>query len=231
MTLGLDSWDSASPTDTLMKLGYFDPKGMLANVRFVLKIQWQPLPLWDELFAKTGIPVTPWTIFPSREFPLEAFQYDPTAKHIYTGAINGVMRYGRTDYRNMAQKHQDFYVSIGSKDDTMDEYLNILRACRWGISLCGKRGTDGKNRREIEYVSCGMPLALNYCPHYPFPFFPERDFILLKSPDDLLRLRDTDPAPFAEASRQVYRDHWSPVGMSRTLIQLVDQYCPLLARR
>lgn len=223
--VAIDAWDTDDPSATAYKEGHFNPGGCLGDVRLVLKIQWQPAQVWSDFMRDTMIPIVPWTIFPSREFPLGAFQYDPTAKHIYTGAITGVMRYGRGPFRDAVVNEQDFYARLGSKDDPIESFVNICRTCRWGISLKGKRGTDGKNRREIEFASCGMPLALNYEPHYPFQFEAGRDFVLLKEPADLLKLRTIDPKPFAKRAADIYRDYWSPRGMARLAVDLVREHC------
>jgi len=219
--VALDTWDTNSPTDSAFLNGHFQPGAALGDVRVVLKIQWQPDRFWKAFTNEIMIPVLPWTVFPSREFPLGAFAYDARANHVYTGSITGVMRYGRGPFRDLVADEPDFYARLGSKDDSIAEYVNILRTCRWGISLKGKRGTDGKNRREVEFASCGMPLALNYEPHYPFPFEAGQDYVLLKEPTDLLTLREIDPHPFAVASREVYEQFFSPAGMARLMLDLV----------
>lgn len=225
LLIGIDTWDTNSPTETAWREGFFDAGEVLSAMALVLKIQHEPLPLWDEFTAATQIPINAWTIFPTREYPLEFFRYDPNANHIYIGTLTGADRYGRTDFKNTARERHDFYALEGGQKDSLDEYLNIVKSCRWGISLRGKRGTDGKNRREIEFASCGIPLALNYQPHYPFPFEPGKHYIYLRDAGDLAKLRDIDPQPYAEASWSVYQNYWSVRGMARLFVTLVEKHC------
>lgn len=224
--IALSTWDTNSPVVEAERAGHFMCGHLFGSVRLLLHIQWRPDdPYWGYFEKVAQIPVSAWTIFPSREFPLEVFRYEPGAQHIYQATLTGADRFGRGAYRDVARKHQDFYVKVGSEKDDMSEYLNILRTCRWGVSLGGRRNTDKKNRREIEFASCGMPLALNYQPHYPFPFEPGKHYVYMEEPEDLLRLREIDPRPFAAAADQVYRERWCDVGMAGTLLNLIDLRC------
>ena len=222
VAVAIDSWDTDSPSDAAFKAGHFDCGAALGDVRVLLKIQWQPRPLWDEFESTTGIRVYPWTIFPTQEFQLGAFQYDPDAQHIYTATATGADRFGRGEFKEAARAAGDFYAKDGGKKDTLEEYMNVIKSCRWGVSLRGKRGTDGKNRREIEFASCGMPLALNYQPHYPFAFEAGKHYVYMETAEDMIALRDIDPRPFADASREIYESYWSAKGMARLFIDLVQ---------
>ena len=96
------------------------------------------------------------------------------------------------------------------------EYLDILPQTTWSLSLQGISGahTDGKNRREPECFSCGMPMALNYKPYYPFPFEANKHYVYLEKPEDIVKLNDIDPQPYADASTELYNQYFSVKGAS-----------------
>ena len=212
--VGLDTWDTAEPSSILWQ------REMLRDLDLLVKIQWRDDTIWTYM-EKGGLRVRPWTVFPSREFTLGFFQYDSTQRHRVMGLISGANRFGRCAYADWTARNPDFTSILGQKIP-MDRYLRLVRGCRWGVSLKGRRGTDGKNRREAEFASCGMPLALNYAPSYPFDFRPGRDFWLLSGPEDLITLRNLDPAPFAARSKYHWNEHFSAVGSAKTLLKLVE---------
>ena len=245
--IGADAWDTQSPTSAMHQRGLFNhrspfgggglnretgghvsrkhPEDILndCRIKMIAKIQWRPDPFWDEMTRDTGIPVVPWTIFPTREFNLSCFDYDPDKSHQWVGTLTGARRFGRQAFCDAAAAQGGFYLKDGGEKDDLVQYVETLKECRWGISLGGKRDTDKKNRREIEFASCGMPLAINYSPHYCWPFRAGKEYVLLETPDDLKKLKDIDPAPFAEASKRIFGDHLSPRGMAATLLQLLSR--------
>jgi hypothetical protein len=105
----------------------------------------------------------------------------------------------------------------------MDEFLEDLKKCKWGLCPKGKiyNGMDCKNRREVEYSSLGYPLVLNYKPVYPFEFEPMKQYVYIKDFTNLELLDEIDPRPFAEQSKNVYANHFSPNGLSRTLMDVI----------
>lgn len=222
----LDTWDTDSPTVNCWKAGYFSPGGMFADAALVLKIQWEPKPIWQQFTEETGKTITPWTMFPSREFPLEWFRWQAHGPHLYLATLTGAERFGRGAFKDIAQHWPNIYSKPRGQKDPIADYLRILETCKWGVSLVGKRGTQNKNRREVEFASCGMPLALNYIPSYPFPFQPGTHFVFLKEPRDLSRLATMDPRPFAERSIALWRDHFCPVAMADKLLTLLDGMKP-----
>lgn len=213
--IAVDTWDTRSPSDQYEE----DFRtGDLSDIKLLIKIQWYPCAYW----GRFPVTVKPWTIFPAAEFPLEYFQWR-FIPHELLGLITGRNdRFRRKEWVDWATKDGRFYTDAGyRKTLPYPQYLEKLKTCRWGVSLRGKhRNHDGKNRRECEFSSCGMPLAMNYVPHYPFPMEPGKDFYLLKDPESLDELEGLDPREFAEASQRLYRDHFSPSGMARTLVSL-----------
>ena len=222
--IAVDTWDTKAPASKAFEDGLFDRGEPLAGVKLLLKLQkWSGDDgYWDDFTWATDIPVRPWCIMPSQEWKLGCFRWQAEG-HTYTGCISGVMRYGRGEYFEEAQRHPDFLTFGDHKVPFFETYLRAMQKVKFGISLHGRRNSDGKNRREIEFASCGMPLALNYQPTYPWPMTPGEDYVLLTGADDLLKLRDIDPAPYAAAADRLYQTYWSPRGMARVLVELVDE--------
>lgn len=219
--IGLDTWDTLSPTAHYHGNGFF--KDILKDVKMVIKIQYQPNRYWNEFTKDTGIPVSSWTVMPTRDFPLESFQWE-NKKHKWISTVTGKNnRFGRQPWSMWCEKQDDFY-SSGEYlvNDKLDSYIDRLKECKWGMILKGKRGAE-KNRRECEFTSCGIPLALNYDPYYPFDIKPGVHYVRLNNPEDLATLRDINPEPFAKASRQLYFDHFSSYGMAKTLIKITGK--------
>lgn len=226
----LDTWDSGNPTEQYWCEGFFDPRGPLFAVRLILKIQAPRGYAWPE-YTRHRIKVVPWPIMNSRPFPLGYFAYNPDGPHDHQWAITGRNhRYGRQPYVAYARAlkaagrtdifcpdYRYFTVSPAA-------YAELLRSCRWGLILRGKPVLDGKNMREPEMLSCGMPLVLNYQPHYLFPFEPDRHYVYIERPEDLTeKLPGCDHREYAERSREVWRDHYCPAAVSRKLIELVEE--------
>lgn len=222
VTIGLDTWDTWSPTSNFYESGFFEKE--LKHVDLILKIQYYDCKFWDKFQNDTKIKVKPWTVMPTKDFPLGSFKWE-NKKHKWIGTVTGKNnRFGRQPWSEWCEKQTDFY-SSGSYlvNDTMEDYINRLKECKWGIILKGKnKNHDGKNRRECEFSSCGMPLALTYKPTYCFDMIPDHHYVLLNKPDDLEKLRYLDPEPYALAASQLYYDHFSAYGASKTLISIVE---------
>ncbi len=222
--IGIDTWDTWDPTCHYLNSGLFSD--VLKDIKIIFKIQYYKCDFWDKVVpSKTGIKVLPWTVMPTYHFELEKIKWE-NKKHKYIGSITGRNnRFGRKAWVDEAKKHADFYTKTDYvSTDVQDDFYQILSDCKWGVILKGKqRDHDGKNRREVEFSSLGMPLAMTYVPTYPFEMIPNKHFALINSPSDLIKLRDIDPVPFAEASKFLYDNYFSPVGMSNLLIKLVKE--------
>jgi len=220
--VGLDTWDTLSPSAHFHGHGFF--KDTYKDIKLLIKIQYHPCKFWDEFTKDTGIPVTAWTVMPTKDFQLEYFKWEDK-NHKWHGTVTGKNnRFGRQPWVDWCESQDDFYSSGAYLvNDTLDSYLDRLKECKWGIILKGKKGAE-KNRRECEFSSCGIPLALNYDPFYPFPMKAGVHYVKLEKPEDMAKLRDIDPKPYAQASRQLYFDHFSPYGMAKTLINLVERH-------
>lgn len=222
--IGLDTWDTYAPTSSYLDAGFFN-SGIYRDLDLIVKIQYYNCTYWGDFIKNTKIPVKPWIVMPTRDFPLRCFQWE-NKKHKWITTVTGKnCRFGRQPWTDWCSNNQDFYYS-GSYivNNTLEDYISILKNCKWGMILKGKqRRHDGKNRRECEFTSCGIPLAMNYKPTYLFEMEPNKQFILINKPEDLAKLRDINPEPFAQASRQLYYDHFSDYGAAKTLIKIVEQ--------
>lgn len=239
---GLDTWDDNNPSalyynaKCFSPTGYVMPEGSPAgakgdgngggpfkDVKIIFKIQYLNNSFWPAFTKETGIKVTPWTVMPSRVFPMEFFKWSDRQHKYLVSTTGRNCRFGRTPWVEHCKKRGDCYVPeqhINHKDD-MEFYKQILQDVRWGLVLRGLPRSDGKNRRESEFGSCGIPLILNYKPTYPFEFEAGKQFLYMTKPEELDTLKDIDPRPYSEAITQVYHDHFSPIGMSLTLMDLI----------
>ena len=220
--IGIDTWDTWSPTCHYEE--YF--KNIYKDIKIIFKIQYYKCEYWDKTFPeKTGIKVLPWTVMPTYHFELEKIKWQ-NKNHKYTGSITGRNnRFGRQPWVDEAKKYTDFYTKTDYiSTDQQNDFMNILSECKWGLILKGKqRNHDGKNRREVEFTSLNIPLAMNYIPTYPFEMKPGTHFYKMEKPSDILKLREINPLPFVEASKYLYNNYFSPIGMSKLLIKLVEQ--------
>lgn len=224
--VGCDTWDTTDPLGVYARSGYFKkPDGPAAHLDLIIKIQSLHNDAhWNKVSSEIGVPIKPWTIFPSSFFPLGFFKWQFKESFKYTCSLTGKNnRFGRRPWVDWCTTQPDFYTKADYvSTDKLEVFEDVMKNCKWGISLSGRRGAF-KNRRECELASCGMPIAMNYEPSYAFEFKAGKHFVLLNKPEDLITLRDIDPRPFAEAATQIYNDHFSPVGMANHLIKMVSE--------
>jgi len=221
--IGLDTWDTYSPLCNYFDNGFFD--NIFKDIKLIIKIQYYDCTFYKGFTEKTGIKVSPWTVMPTKNFPLECFQWENKSHKWITTVTGKNNRFKRQPWTKFCEDHKDLFYSSGAYtvNDNTDSYIDRLKECKWGMILKGKtRNHDGKNRRECEFTSCGMPLALNYVPTYPFSFKPKDNFVLLEKPEDLLLLKDINPEPYSRASRDLYYSHFSTFGIAKTLLNILS---------
>jgi len=230
--LALDSWDGSQPT--YMLADWFKDHEFYSKTKIIFKIQYRSsvtIREFDEFTAKTGIPITNWTMFHSLTFPLEYFKWNKNKDHKYLTYISGKRRQDWMDLYQGSKEVATFdncgliRVPKGRAKIMADDFLEIVKDCKWGLSLKGKRigNLDCKNRREVEYSSAGMPLALNYIPEYPFPFEKDKHYVYIEKPEDLMKLKDIDPIPYAEAAWETYQKYFSAIGSSKLFVEIVNK--------
>ncbi|MFW6130913.1 MAG: hypothetical protein ACOC56_06980 [Atribacterota bacterium] len=189
---------------------------------FILQYTLKKKSLFSKIENKFGFKILPLTYGVDNQFPISLFKWSNKQKHDYlanaafTVAKN---RKHRAAWVRQAKRSNGFYTKF-IKDK--HEYARQLEKCSWGLSIRGAHETyDGKCYREAEFLSLGMPLALNYIPCYPFPFYPNWHYVYLSSPNDLSILKEIDPAPYAERSDILWKKYFSPQGVSSLLLNLV----------
>lgn len=224
VSIALDTWDDNAPTSLYHASHLFDKGACFADVKLILKIQYRDNPFITDFVKNTGIKVTPWTIFPSRVFKMGAFKWENKAHKYLVSTTGRNSRFGRIPWVEYCKKRGDCYVPeqhVNHKDEESIYYQTLADTC-FGLVLKGLPRSDGKNRRETEWASCSIPLILNYQPTYQFPFKASEHYIYMTKPEQLDTLKDINPQPYSDAITQVYNDYFSPVGMAKELIRLVD---------
>lgn len=213
----LDDWDTLSPTSLLLHNNI--SKFYLDNPTTILKIQYceSEQNNYDKIFNQLGIKILPFIMFSNNGSNLESFAWDKNSKHSYTFCLTGKCWRNRSAWFKFSEQYKtelNCFVQYHSKGErsTVEEntiFMELLKNTKWGLILKGK-GCGGKNRREVEFSSFGMPLVLNYKPIYPFSFIPNKDFLLIENYTDLFKLKDIDPEPFAQRSKEIYNNYFSP---------------------
>lgn len=222
ITVAIDANGGCGNIKSMYEDGLFD--SVLKDVKVIIKTQYKYNPFWEIFKQNTGIKVTPWIMWSTINFPLCSFSWAPT-NHKYlascAGGRNSNRRWGRPPYINYCKNDDRFH----SQRMLVNEYIEILKKCKWGLILQGgnKYNCDGKNTREIEYASCGMPLVLNYCPTYDFSFEPNKHFLYLEKPEDLEKLEYINPEPYAKASEELWHKYFKPESAVSYLMELIHE--------
>lgn len=164
-TIGVDTWDRRGPLDS----GH----PILDHADLILKIQHRPHPFWRMIEQRHTCRISSWTMFGYEGFPCESFQWRD-CKHNHLYCFSGSAKRPKRKWLTHMKERGMPVFGVQS----VEEYMPLLRETRWGVVLKGDSGPhcDGKNRREPAFASLGLPLALNYQPHYPFPMQANRDF-------------------------------------------------------
>ena len=184
---------------------------------------------YDEIERTQGVTILPWTYSPSgADYPVENFQWEnKDHKWLANSAFNfDKKRPYRLLWKKDLYERDDIYT--GESVD-IGVYLDMLKDTKWGLTLRGTMNNqekfehlqDGKCHREIEYMSFGMPLAYTYIPTYPFPFFPDEHYVLLRQPSEVHDLKDIDPAPFAQKSSETWEKYFSCNGVVQLLLDMI----------
>ena len=220
--IALDIWDLAGPTSEYIKLYMKDQS--IKRPDIIIKIQRsndEKTPLWKELSNISGIKIIPWIVNPNSLFPIGFSHWSSTNKYKYLCFKTGRMTRKRAKWMKILNSPE---TPCYTKRLPYEGYLDLVKNSTWGLILKGVAGqhTDGKNRREYEYASCGIPQALDYQPYYPFPHEPNKHYVYLEKPEDVIKLKDIDPAPYAQASSELYEKYFSPVSAANLLIKLCE---------
>lgn len=191
------------------------------DVRVIVKTQYKPCPFWN-LLRQKGFKIVSWIMWSTDNFPLECFKWhlkDFKYTASCAGGPNSNKRWGRPPYIKWCESQNDFH----TQRQKVNDFVEVLKQCKWGLILQGgnRYNCDGKNTREVEYASCGMPMVLNYIPNYEYEFEPDKHFLYLEHPDDLQKLRYLDPKPFAKKSLELWNNYLKPKSAGEYLIKLI----------
>lgn len=222
----IDVWDYSHPGITWLKGGGND-----IDIKLILKIQYNPLFAFNN---NRSIPIKPWTMFHfggqrwqerQPEFR-NRFLNRPKKHNIgFSGRAWGWRRKWIQKLSEIPHSYSNLYKRTppGNMDNYTDRFLT------WKSLLCiiGKRDrcTDGKNRREVEAASIGMPLFMNYKPAYLNPFKPDKHYIYINDPNNLPDLVDdllNDNEKYEALSNNLIKwwlDNASIFGVCKTFIQ------------
>lgn len=230
--IGIDTWDASHPASCIPQ--FYENDKFLQQLKLVLKIQYKHNDVFCEKVVeplnKIGIKIDNWIMFPSVNFPyiyFERFQWEYKPNYKYLFAITGKRRedwikhfrdknYAFTPRNPVKRNHEAGDFSV---------YMDVLKNCKWGLILAGKSGykMDTKNTREVEYSFCGIPLAMNYQPDYNFNFIPDKHYVYVKNIEDAEKLHNIDPKPYSEASKQIYKNYFSPIGATKLFIEIINK--------
>lgn len=223
ITIAFDANGGCYNIESMYNDGLF--KSVFKDVKFIVKTQYHPHKFWDKFQEDTGIKVVSWIMWCTLNFPLECFKWDPSRQFKYTascaGGPNSNRRWGRPPYIQWCKRDGSFH----EQRVHVSEFAKTIEECKWGLILQGgnKYNCDGKNTREIEFASCGIPMVLNYIPNYEYAFEPNKHFLYLEKPEDLARLKTEDPTPYARASSKLWNDYFKPKSAAKYLVDLISR--------
>lgn len=188
----LDTWDFRHPTACLL-----DRKDLLVDCRLILKIQRRVDYEWRD---RTDIPVLPWTMFHTAQMDWMTklpYRFDlcaSPAKRFRAGFSGRAWPVRRPWLDALSRLHAvdvqtwDGRERIGGNGaEGADVYVRRMATWEVSVVLQGKHdhATDGKNRREVECASLGIPMVLNYRPYYMDPLVPDMHYVFCPTPKDL----------------------------------------------
>lgn len=213
----IDDWDYGPPTNDILNRGidsYYSD-----NNTIILKIQYDinDINIYDQIYNKYNIKVVPFIMFANSRFEYEYFIWKSESDFKFLCCITGKAWRNRRNWIRMAQEQYSDIIYVNNSyvageqlsTSLMKEWSELIKFCRWGLILKGK-GLVGKNRREVEYSSCKIPMALNYTPKYHFDFEPNYHYIYLETPNDFKKLLDEDPQPYSDRAWEIYSKYYSP---------------------
>jgi len=236
----LDLWEYCSPTYTT---NAYD-----ANFDLIIKLQDKPLTrdivekwskrkgLLNQISAEERWEYTqkiiPWTFFPSRLMlkfvgQEESLQQSPVDK---LGFFCGkAWRYRK----NMMQKIKDAGMEVTkSKQEHRftrplndKDYLKRMQTSKYGIILKGKASyyTEGKNRREIDYMMLKKPLLMNYKPYYYNPLVEGEHYIYIDEKTDYNNLENLyNIKEIANNGYEWYKNNASKYGAAKVFLQIMN---------
>lgn len=179
---------------------------------------------WEQREKDLNISFLPFPMYPDSSFKFER-NFPSSMSKIYTGFLSGRVKWDRPTWHTVAKK----IPQISCLKLTHSQYLEVLSQTTWGIILAGSfdKVTDPKNRREAEFSSRGLPLALNYKPYYLFPFNEGDHYYYLSSPEslhDLVEMSSEKVKHYSRQSQLVWENYFSPRGIATYFKKIVEEF-------
>lgn len=236
----LDFWEYATPTHTEAianhkldliiklqhrKISFGDYRNFCKRKNLLQTIDGEKL---ESFFNK----IVPWTFFPSRMFePLinEDIQFSelPTTNLCFFCGKHWKSRHKMKD--SLDRQNIEYTPTIqneSEKEYTDEEYIQKMRSSKYGIVFHGRLSpiTEGKNRREVDYLFLKKPLLLNYKPYYFNNFENGKHYIYIDEHTDIKNLEDQyDIKAIAENGHRFYRENMSPLGVALSFLEIANK--------
>lgn len=207
------------------------------NADLVLCVQ------YNESLKDLEVPVVPFVMFASDQVNMygkmdklrEIVQKQPPK---YELGFSGRLWRCRKKWEQYAHDKDWFYwentPGQATQFGTWEEYAAKLGTWRRCLILGGKgtRGAASHNRREPECAAMGLPMVLNYKPHYYEPFVGGIHYGYAKTPERLQSLNDkhtarlglsTDEKERVQGAREYWERNQSPAGICRLFKQICEE--------
>jgi hypothetical protein len=202
-----------------------------AKISFVSQLNNEDIKAIKGLYERDGHRVYPIPLplyWHAEEITSGRFEYECGKKEFTSNMSFGFRgRATRLPWFRVAKRHpKEFSIKKLPSEDFLSFSVNKQL---WGVNLKG-HGRGRKCYRESEYMCMGVPLALNYKPIYPFPFEPDVHYIYLRRKEDILKLKDIDPEPFAKISKEIGNKYIKHEGFLDLMLRCIEQkeYNPFL---
>ena len=236
----LDLWDYSTPTHT--------EDTLKANYDLIIKLQHPKVSTEDferecqnkkmylthtkeerlAFFNK----IIPWTFFCSRMFrPFidkeEEIKSEPIER---IGFFCGKDWKCRRTIKAKLIKENIPYLTSDQETHTLplklEEYLQWMKTSKYGIIIHGRGAwlSEGKNRREIDYMMLKKPILLNYKPNYYNPLVEGKHYIYIDANTCFDKLETMyNINEIAMNGFQWYKDNASTDGVTKTFLQIMSE--------
>ena len=223
---------------------------MKGDYALILKLQHKNMPLEDIVCFLSSITkeyspdelhafynkTVPWTFFHSRMFErdwLKDAMYTPSS-HNKVGFFCG-RGWDRRQARIAELRQCGLEVLCSNHGGVPDmrlrnkDFIDRMLSSRLGIIMEGIDSpiTDGKNRREMDYMLVRKPIVMDYKPCYYNPLVPGKHYIYWDRniADISAEYTDADLAEIEHNAHEWYTKNASRHGMASSLHQILCEQC------
>jgi hypothetical protein len=236
----VDFWEYALPT--------YSPQVVAANFDLIIKLQHQEMK-WDDVnnfyrrkkyFVHQSdeekkaflAKIVPWTFFPSKMLT-KFVGHEEDVKPLpieRMGFFCG--KYWKCRHALIKQLESQGIECFQSdrlvRDNAIsdEKYLHMMQTSQFGIVLSGRRSalTEGKNRREIDYMILRRPLALNYRPYYYDPLVEGQHYVYFDAKTNFAEvLKTLDCQKMVNEAYAWYQRNASPEGVVKSFLRILRE--------